>query len=238
MKTCPSCGTQYEDHVPQCFVDGTSLEAVQSVERHTVTPIPTATPPADGTPAPAQRIPPPASNNTGLVVLLGGAVVVLLMAGGLVGIAYFAAGRTSPPPVPVAVAPPPAPAPVPVPPPPQVVKLGVTSTPDGAAVFEGDTRLCTTPCTIDHPEHAPLPRTLVLKAPGHEDTTYVVETVDRPHHVPLTPFVAAPSPPRPRPGSPPRRAGRRGAWRHRTGSGPARCGHEARRSRPARGPPS
>lgn len=181
MKTCPECGTQYEDHVPMCFVDGTALP---ESEAPAPSPPPTTPPPA---PAPEK------TKSSSAPLLLVGAVVALvlmLLIGGVSGIALIGMSRSEPPPEVAAAQAPPTPVPVapvavPEPEPVPAKQVGFTSAPAGAAVWEGDTLLCTTPCQIAHPAHAPLPRELVLKAPGYLDAPTSLEDPDKPQHVAL-----------------------------------------------------
>lgn len=205
MKTCPACGTQYEDHVPQCFVDGTSLNdiPVEEAGRFDGGTAPSTT--REDAPGPVSEQPAPQSRGaTSIIAFLG--LLSILLGVGLVGIVLFVLTRTEAPPgptpVPVPViAPPEPPPPAPEPPAPTVLSVGITSTPPGAEVWEGSSVLCVTPCSIEHPEHAPLPRSLVLKAENHLDTPYQLDDPRLPHHVPLQ-VKAAPVRPTPRPARP------------------------------------
>jgi hypothetical protein len=194
MKRCAQCGAEYDDHVEFCFVDGSELGAG-------VVP---AAPPVPVVVNEAR----PASTSRGTAIL----AVVILMIGGLVLLGGLAAalmlivpGSKPPPPEPVpvpvpapavpVVAPPPAPAPV-------VARVGFTSTPDRAELWEGDTLLCTTPCTVEHPDHAPVPRQFVLKRDGYVDTPHVMADPGLPQHVSLRSQEARPIPRPARPTSP------------------------------------
>ena len=177
MKTCPECGTQYEDHVPSCLVDGADLTSISALPSHS------GPAPYVVAVAPPPPPPPAARSVVGGGMLLGlagmfgvGFVAVLVAIGGVV---WFGASDPEPPKkpeVPVA-APQPAPVPVPVPVAGPVAvapapKISIRSDPAGAELWEGAARLCTTPCSTDHPDHAPLPRTFTLKLAGYLDTTY------------------------------------------------------------------
>lgn len=203
MKTCRECQTHYEDHVEVCLLDGVTLETV-------------ATPPgavvARGTPAPVGRVSDTGATSVerraaggvaGLALLGAGGFVVLLL---LVGVALFvmSSGEEPPPaPAPAAVTPPPAPvqpAPAPPPEPAVVTKIAFTSDPAGAMVTENGRDVCVTPCTVDHPEHAGLPRKMTLRLDGYQAADVSVADPSIPQLVKLSKIRSAPRPrPRPRP---------------------------------------
>lgn len=169
MKSCPECRTEYEDHIVLCLVDGSPLADVAA------------------TPAPMARS--GASKGGGLVFFVVAGAAVLLLLGIGVGSLFrpepVAVPEPAIRPAPVEIAPA---APVepaePVAPP--VIRVGFTSDPQGAALTEQGEVLCTTPCTIEHPEHAPLPRTFVLKSPGYIDTDYTMNNPGIPQLVKLS----------------------------------------------------
>lgn len=183
MRTCSECGTQYEDHVESCLLDGTTLDPPET----------TATP----APAPIASSAPAKAAGGGL--LLGVLAVVLFGVIAVVGVGIFLfAGGDSPPPEPVAVAPvpppaPPSPAPTP-PPAPTVKTVALVSSPPGARVTEHDAEVCVTPCNIEHPEDAPLPRTFHLELDGHKPADFVMTEAAGPFLIELEPIRAATSP--------------------------------------------
>jgi len=71
----------------------------------------------------------------------------------------------------------------------------VVSEPMGAGVYENDQFVCQTPCTVQHPAHAPLPRTFVFKLPGYHDKTYEMTDASQPISVQLVHLHAAAMPP-------------------------------------------
>jgi hypothetical protein len=189
MKTCPECGTQYEDHVSTCLVDGADLSSVKAASAP-----PISAPPPE-TAYRVVAIPPPAAPPSG--ALRGGLVLLVaaLMAGGAllaIVVALIVLLRpvepTRPPPAPK---PPPVAAPVPVPVAPVPVEVPVAtaptieliSDPAGAEIWEGNIRLCVAPCRTDHPDHAPLPRVFTFKLAGFIDTTYEMSDPAGPHQV-------------------------------------------------------
>jgi hypothetical protein len=134
-------------------------------------------------------------------------IVLLLAFAGLAGVFVVLMSTSTPPPpepapepatpVPVPV---PVPEPVPVPLPTPAGKaqtITLTSVPDGAEVWEGNTKLCATPCTTPHPEHAPLPREFVFKLKGYKDKLYAMDDPSGDHEVRLSSNV---KPPTPKPG--------------------------------------
>ena len=181
MKSCPECGTEFEDHVPTCLVDGTPLGDVAP----TIPPAQTA---------PAEEEDDKKGGGMLLPVLL---VVGLLLLLGVGAVAYVLTSTGEPEPAPVVEAPKPAE--------PAVLAVGFTSEPDGAKVTEGGEPICTTPCTVPHMEGVPLPRTFVLSAEGYADAEHLMNNPGIPQHVrlkSLTPEPApapVPAPARPRP---------------------------------------
>jgi hypothetical protein len=134
------------------------------------------------------------------VVLLVMLVVALVLALGAVGYALMTPRAVEPPPVAPAPAPAPAaaaPAPVAPAAPAQARMIDVTSEPSGSEVWEGSTLLGVTPCKVDHPDHAPTPRTFTLKLNGYRDEA--VEMVDPkvPLRATLSKAAAAAPPPKP-----------------------------------------
>ena len=197
MKRCPDCDAEYDDHVEYCFVDGADLVVVE--QEVVVAPVSSATPVSEDGGSGGRGL-----LGLGVFFLIGGGLVVVLLGLGITAVYVggspdetamtSSAVAADPRPVPV-----PLPVPVPEPEPePEVLQLGFTSTPAGAAVWEGDTQLCETPCVVEHPEHAPVPRTFVLKANRYRDAEHVVDDPSLPQHVELNPIRARPRP-RPRP---------------------------------------
>lgn len=188
MKVCPECGTQYEDHVPTCIADGATLVAQVAA--------PVSIPPEK-----ARSTLPPARPSSRLpFVLLGlvlfgvvAAVSVLALA---VASSQLAIGRPPAPEVAQVRLPPPRPEPEPVPEPPErpPVEVVLASEPLGAKVFENDQFVCVTPCTIQHPPHAPLPREFVFKADGHRDVVYEMTEAKGPIAVALPRLRSSPVP--------------------------------------------
>jgi hypothetical protein len=188
LKICPECSTQYEEHVELCLIDGSTLEPMAGEE-----------------PAP-----PPSSHETSsraglglLALLFGGALAVAISA---LAIALVFLPGSSPPPAPEpqpVAAPPVAPPPA-APPVVAAAKVGVTSEPAGAQVSENGRILCQTPCTIEHPPDAPLPRTLKLELDGHRDATVQLTDPDVPLFQRLEAIPSTRPRPRPRPTPPPR----------------------------------
>jgi hypothetical protein len=186
------------------LVDGTDLSGVASV----ADPLSVGGGAIDHQPT-NDAAPQPASRGGALPLLFlgAGALVVLLLLGvGFVIVAGVASTSGSDEQVPVAApepppAPEPEPEPEPEPAPAPVQMLVIGSSPGGAEVWEGDAQLCTTPCATPHPDHAPLPRSFVLKLAGHVDTPYDATTVEGPHQITLPPVKAAPRPQAPKPGN-------------------------------------
>jgi hypothetical protein len=88
------------------------------------------------------------------------------------------------------------PAPLPPPVPTQIARVPFDSEPQGAQLWEQNKFLCTTPCVVEHPEYAPLPREFVLRLEGYIDTSHrMTDTTsqrvqlqhDAPKPVPLRP---------------------------------------------------
>jgi len=205
MKTCPECGTQYEDHVMTCLVDGVDLSGV-----------PSAAPPsstsqsgphdADAVPVVVTQTSGPSPGVAGGVLALAGLAMVLAV--GVVVLAVVLWAFSGPPTTPSQPDPAPAPEPVPAPAVPVPIEpepepapepeptIRLTSAPEGAEVWEGETKLCVTPCDTPHPPHAPLPRSFVLKRDGFLDTPYEMSDPSTDHSVTLK------SRPRPQPTQP------------------------------------
>ena len=153
MKMCPQCGAEYDAHVEFCFVDGTALTQ----------------PPASGNfpiqPPPSLRAEPSRTVPLLLVALLSLVAIPLAVIASL----FFTWLGSDDPSETKAELPPPIPAAKPPPPvEPDPVQVSIKSTPSGAEVWEGETRLCDeTPCLIEQYEHAPRRRRLILRMPGH-----------------------------------------------------------------------
>lgn len=188
MQVCPECGTQYEDHVPTCIADGVRLVAVEA----------TPEPPRKRTPPPPALAPSRERSALPLLLLLplGGLVVA---AGALVlGVALLQMPKT-----PEAKPPAPAPAIVAAPVPVEVqpasaetpsIDVVLVSIPEGAGVYENDQFVCETPCTVQHPPHAPLPRFFVFKLSGHRDETYEMVEAKGPIAIQMKRQKGAPAP--------------------------------------------
>lgn len=124
-----------------------------------------------------------------------------LMVGGFFegsDVAANAALPPAPPTPPTAV---PAPAvPEPEPAPVAVRSVDITSSPDGAEVWEGGQLLCVTPCKVEHGPGQDLPREFILKRGGHADLAVELETLGVPIRGELVKQAApAPRPARSRP---------------------------------------
>jgi hypothetical protein len=225
MKRCPQCGAEYDDYVQYCFVDGAELVVGASstpkpapIRPSTPLPAPVAAPggiPAASTRSPraAPRPPPPPDPRSSplwviLVFLLLG-VALLAFGGVVVALLFFgsqgAGDETVATPAPAPTQPdrgtmPPIqlPKPVPSPSPASVVLVRFESDPSGAQVWEQDQYLCQTPCPIDQPEYAPLPREFVLRLDGHVDTPHRMTDTDT-QRVELKPIPKPPPTSRPRP---------------------------------------
>lgn len=182
MKICPECSTQYESHVEYCLIDGAELEEKEE------------TPAAAATPAAAKAA---GAGVLGLA-FVGLAIVGLI---GVVGAVFVFSGgeadATAAAPAPKPPAPEPKATPKPVEAP--VLRIGLTSEPAGAVVIENGITVCTTPCTIEHPPQAPLPRTLSFEAEGHEPKALEVTDASVPWFVKLDPIQSARPRPRPNP---------------------------------------
>jgi hypothetical protein len=177
MKVCPECGTQYEDHVPTCIADGADL--VPHVVQQPAAPAPAAADPTIKLPISAPRAPPPPPPEPQsrfsiallLIAVLGAGVVVTVV--GLIAVTWGVGGNRTVEPLEAAHT---VPAPRPLPesepnerPPVEVV---LVSEPLGAKVYENEQFVCETPCAVQHPPHAPLPRSFVFKAEGYRDRTF------------------------------------------------------------------
>lgn len=214
MKSCPECGTRYEDYVENCLADGEKLEPLEEESPAAV---------ADPTP-----VPPPQAASSGpnlLWLALLPLLFLLVLAAFALAFLLVPSGAEDPNPVepaPAVVEPAPVvepvvepnpPAPAVEPPPDPVVTLALVSTPKGAVVLENDMEVCRTPCNVSHPPEASFPRTFVLKHPKHQNGTLVVEDAGGPYLVELKPNrrTTRPSPrpdpvpttPKPAPGSAP-----------------------------------
>ncbi len=200
MKICPECQTQYEEHVEVCLIDGAQLEAPEAAPA----------PPPEPSGAVSRR----AAGGIFGVALFG--LIALLLFVTLVGVVLFttmSGGEPAPPPAPAKAPPPPAPAPPPAPPAPvpvaPVPKIALTSDPPGATVIENGQLVCVTPCTVEHPEEAVLPRRLTFQLDGYKEATLAVTDPTIPQLVKLEPIRRArpkprPAPPKPTPDPEPR----------------------------------
>jgi hypothetical protein len=141
-----------------------------------------------------------------LAAMGGGGLAALI--GGVFLWSQLGAHRThapAPPPVPVPVpaiiAPPVQPSPTheaPHEPAEQpAVEVELVSTPEGAKVYENDQFVCETPCTIQHPPHAPLPRTFVFRNPGYRDMTHEMTDAKGPISIQMIRARGAPAPANP-----------------------------------------
>ena len=196
MKRCPQCGAQYDDHVEFCFVDGTELAAISGSATPSLSLGPTPTSPPMAAPLP---VAPNSPLRRALPLVLAFGVLAALLMFTVIVLALMRSDPDPPAPTPepVAVAPSPVRPPEPLP---TVAKVVVESTPEGAEVWEGSTLLCNdTPCTVDHPEHAPIPREFVLKMRGFREARLVMDDPGRGHHATLQREgrKRRPAPPRP-----------------------------------------
>jgi hypothetical protein len=182
MKVCPECGTQYEDHVPTCIADGVELVPAAGAEPTQILPARPA-PPAP---------PPPAGPRLSVILLVALAAGVGTVALVTVVVAQLVLNRPSPPPPsrPVPVAAPAPVAPREAPP----IDVVLVSEPLGAKVYENDQFVCETPCTVQHPPHAPLPRSFVFKAAGHRDEMFEMTEARGPITVQLSRVRSVPAP--------------------------------------------
>jgi hypothetical protein len=207
MRTCPECLTQYEDHVLTCLVDGVDLTQVPRLA-------PAGQPALAPTPepAPVQKVfvvPPQRSASRAMPAVVATLVLLFSVVAGMpvAGWAVWTLTRPTPVPVPaptvrpvpVVVAPTPTEVPIRIEPAPvPVVQVQVTSDPIGAEVWEGQTRLCVTPCMVDHPEDAPLPRTLTFRLTGRGEVSASLEDPGQPVHVRWKSTPPSPTQPKPR----------------------------------------
>ena len=199
MKVCPECGTRYEDHVPTCIADGAVLVA------QIAPPVASTVPPEK----PRAAAPRPGGSRLPLVLLAlvtFAAIAAVSVVGLAVASSQLGVGRPPPVEAPQVRLPPPRIEPEPVPEPPErpPVEVMLASEPVGAKVFENDQFVCITPCTIQHPPHAPLPRVFVFKADGHRDASFEMTEAKGPIAVDLprvrsSPVQSAPSNAAPRP---------------------------------------
>ncbi len=179
MKRCPQCAAEYENHVEFCFVDGSALptDSVEANPRSTSSAPPVVLPPQ-----------PRASRSMVPYMLLLLFVSVFLPLGGA-SAAWLMLRDPAPATAPATQAPAPPtptlPPPAPVPAPSKSIGIGFTSTPQGAEVWENETLLGVTPCNVEHPDYAALPRTFVLKKAGHPDATLQLTDPTVPQHVEL-----------------------------------------------------
>ena len=189
MKRCPQCDAEYDDHVEYCFVDGAQL--VQQTDRVAAASLP---PPPEA--SPSSRLLP-------LVLALGAAAVVALIvvAGVLVYVVVGgegdqrSAGEAEVPST-DAISEPVQPSGALAA---TAAFVSVQSTPSGAQIWEGNTQLCpSTPCEVEHPEHAPIPRTFRVHLDGYEDGPIEMVDVRRAYEVELQ-RAGADTPPAPRP---------------------------------------
>lgn len=208
MKRCPDCETLYEDHVDTCLVDGADLEHTTMLEPSRVTlrtgsfshlavdTMAAVRPPVEE---------PPQRSRLPLIFAVGVAAVLLVGLGVVVGLTTTVGA--APPPAPV-LAPPktnlPDPAPLAVPEPepePAHAVFVLDTVPTAAKVTENGRVVCHTPCTIDHPPEAPLPRAFSLQHDGYTEQVYTVTKAGGEHQVSLAPLVArapVPAPAQPR----------------------------------------
>ncbi|MEQ1572144.1 MAG: hypothetical protein ABMA64_41335, partial [Myxococcota bacterium] len=75
------------------------------------------------------------------------------------------------------------------------VSVPLSSEPLHAKVYENEQFVCETPCTIQHPAHAPLPRSFVFKADGYRDVVFDMVDANQPVQVRLTRARAPTGPP-------------------------------------------
>jgi hypothetical protein len=202
MKHCPQCGAEYDDYVQFCFVDGVALVEGPGTAPKAILPYSTPLPaPQAGSMQAPPSLPPPAGVRPALaeakprsggdgralslwaIGLLLVPVILLFGVGGLVVAVVVVGSSSSEEQARPTPAPPPSPTPTPAPsvvsapaPSAPVQRVTFESTPPGAEVWEGTFMLCaTTPCSIEHPEHAPADRKFLLKLEGHQDTEHVLE---------------------------------------------------------------
>ena len=158
MKQCPQCGAEYDNHVERCFVDGTELSHLST----------SAAIPAIPQPALQSRSRAVPLVMMGVLFVVATPLVVVSLAWlvGIGGTPVEAARIAAPDPLSadeLAIV-------EPLEPEPRLVEVG--SIPEGAEVWEEQTRLCApTPCMIEQPDHAPAIRELVLRMPGYIATT-------------------------------------------------------------------
>lgn len=141
------------------------------------------------------------------MLTFAGLAMLAMLAVVVVVVSSWSGAAQSPPPLRAVPAPPPEvagtePDPAEAAPIPQVE---VRSTPSGAEVWEGNSRLCAaTPCMVDHPDHAPVPRVFELRLPGHQRTRVDMTELGQPVDATLPEASREPPPPRPRPRVAPR----------------------------------
>lgn len=199
MKRCPECDTLYEDHVDVCLVDGAELvqasettaeHVLNATGYHTRSNVLSAAQQAEiaALREQSEEADKSGGSSRALVPLLLVGVLLLVVGGAGAGVVLMsAAGSTTPEPEPgpvASVAPPPAPEPVaPAPAAPAVEEFSLVTQPAGARVLENGKEVCTTPCVIEHPAHAPLPRTFTLEMEGHVTEEYTVQTAGGTHQI-------------------------------------------------------
>lgn len=204
MKRCPECTTLYEDHVTSCLVDGAELEVVEDASaEHLIQRTGQFSRQLVGDPSSltADAVEEKPRRSLLPIVLLAFGLIGFLVVLGIVVIATTGAGQTvePPKPEPVVVAPPPPPAPAPAPPPaPVAMDFTIVTEPPGADVTENDVHVCVTPCTVDHPEDAPLPRTFKVALDGYTSEQVVIRKAGGTNQLRLL-KKSSPAPVRPRP---------------------------------------
>lgn len=185
MKICPSCRAHYEAHVPACLADGSAL-----------VPIPLPSPPPPAPPPTPLHVPILLPLISGMFLAIGGITGLVLL---LLALPGEAAPRHAPDPAPPTtqaalpptepIAEPEQPEPEPDEPaePDEARVILLASIPDGAEVREHGALLCHTPCALEHPSYAPLPRTFELSSPDHPTVTHQVDDPGRLQLVQLQP---------------------------------------------------
>lgn len=208
MRRCPECETLYEDHVDTCLVDGADLVQVEDAGSISMQRTGSFSQQLSGShlAVPTDEVPNLAYEPTqeeekrqSRLPLLLGLVVLLFGFGGvaLAGVVFLSqsGGPPPPPPVPAAVPepePPPPPAPAPEPEP-EVQEFTLTTIPSNATVHENGQLVCRTPCVLEHPPDAPLPRAFSIEHEGYVAQVYTVTQASGNHQISLS------ETPRPRP---------------------------------------
>lgn len=170
MKQCPQCETRYEDHVDTCIADGTDLDTItdQTLAMATSTAV-----------SGPHRQPPPAvvvrRANPLPWVLVGMLLFALLMFVGVVLLGLTTARVASS----------------------AATRLpdtfSIVTEPPGARVLEHGSIVCTTPCALEHPADAPLPREFRVELAGFAPETYTISESTGRHRIRLS--AVAPDPP-------------------------------------------